>query len=370
MKLLEIPNHRRFAATACLTALACTTGCLFGGSDDEQVEFASLTPQDPKIFSADFTATPYGVPDCDARDGKLRGKRELRVFRAGDYQSATFTRALARYYARHDLTFFTQYPPFDLDMSYVIDTDERRLESALRKRFPKVDFDSDEANVSDAELAQIQAAAAELVMKPLLNFVEKYGHQNSSVTNVILLNKVASTNPVEDEDAVLAGLAISPELLKTLRQTGDESAAIWQGVPLPTTFNAMVFVDAKLLQNFRRPTVLDLVIAHEFGHSGGLVHFEENSNLMTPTTGPTNDSCDQTLTDEQLGIMAKTLGVGDAPVLQALQAEAFQPAKKTPHKASMPTQQRWQKVRRQLVGDQARPAAFLRDLLHPHEEAN
>lgn len=366
MLYLQLTKRRVVLATACLTSLTCATGCVFGGDDDEEGNFAAIKPQDSNQYTGDFQAQPYGVSACDAHDGKLRGKRELRVFSTGEFATATYTRALARYYARHDLTFFTRYPTFALDMPYVIETDEARLESALRKRFPKVNFDTEVFMGTEAELAAIQAAAAELVMKPLLTFVQKYGQQDPSITNVILMNEIASTNPVEDEDAILAGLAISPELLKTLRETGDESAAIWQGVPLPATFNAMVFVDANLLRNLKQPTVLDLVIAHEFGHSGGLVHVEEESNLMTPTTGPTNSSCDQTLTDVQLERMATTFRVGPGPVVQALRAATVHQDRVSPHKA-MSKQDRWQKVRTQLIGQNARPGQFLRDLLHPHE---
>lgn len=365
MKSLSRTTQPFFFAATCVTLLTQGTGCLFGGDDDEEADFAAMKPQDPQTFSADFQSKPYGAAACDAHDGKLRGKRELRVFKTSDFDATVFTRGLASYYARHDLTFYTQYPSFDLKMPYVIDTDERRLESSLRRKFPKVNFDADEFEGTDAELAQIQAAAAEFVMKPLLNFVEKYGHQDPAVTNVILTGKVASTDALEDNDAVLAGLSISPELLKTLRATGDESAAIWQGVPLPATFNAMVFVDAKFLQSLRRPTVVDLVIAHEFGHSAGLVHVEDESNLMTPTTGPNNATCDQSLTDAQLATMAKTLRVGDARVVQALQASSE--TKPVAVRKTMPTQNRWQKVRSQLIGAHARPAEFLRDLLHPHE---
>lgn len=340
-------------------------GCPSGADDEGDPEFAALQPRDPMMFQNEFTAAPYGVGSCDARDGKLRGQRELRVFNAGNYDPGTFTRALSRYYARHDLTFFTRHPTFNLTMPYAIESNEERLEAALRKRFPKVDFDNEEFLVTEDELAKIESFVANLVLQPVLDFVKKFGHQDPSVTNVILLNEVASTELLEEKNTILAGLSISPQLIKTLGESKDDDAAIWRGVDLPESFNAMVFVNAKYLSDAKHAGVVDLVMAHEFGHSAGLVHAEATSNLMKPTTILSTASCTDSLTDSQLAAMAQNLGVGNQPQTQPLTVSATPKALAKGGAAGAP-QTRWNKLRRDTVGQDASAARFLRDLLDPH----
>lgn len=356
----------RFTQLLLTTALLTgAVGCFTSGDDDDDSEasFAAERPQDPKAFESAFASAAYGSSACDARDGQLRGRRELRIFSAGDFNADDFTRGLSRYYARHDLTFFTRYPALQIAMPYAVETDEKRLESALRKQFPKVDFDDEDAKVTEAELNKIQSFAARWVMRPVLTFVEKFGHQDPSITNLILLPGVASTKALEDEGATLAGLSISPQLIKTLSDSDDEDGVMWRAVGLPETFNAMVFVNAKFLRTIKMKTVTDLVVAHEFGHSAGLVHVMDPSNLMTPATGPDNASCEQSLDIKQLATMGETLGVGGGPLMQALRVPAMAVAKPKPQ---LSTQVRWSILRQHVVGPNAHPARLLRGLLDPH----
>ena len=348
-----------------LTVILFTSavGCSSSDDDDSEATFVAEKAQNPKVFENAFAAAAYGFSACDTHDGQLRGRRELRIFSAGEFNADDFTRGLSRYYARHDLTFFTRYPALQVVMPYAVETDEKRLDSALRKQFPKVDFDDEDAAVTEAELKKIQSFAARWVLRPVLTFVDKFGHQDPSITNLILLPAVASTKALEDEGATLAGLSISPQLIKTLSDSDDEDGVMWRAVGLPETFNAMVFVNAKFLRTVKPTTVTDLVIAHEFGHSAGLVHVMDLSNLMTPATGPDNASCVQSLDIEQLSAMGRTLGVGGKPLMQALRVPAAEVAKP---KSQLSRQVRWSILRQHLVGPNARPARLLRGLLDPH----
>ena len=56
-----------------------------------------------------------------------------------------------------------------------------------------------------------------------------------------------------------------------------DEAAIWQGVNLPANFTPMMVLGNNVLTRARAidPELSDLVAAHEFGHTGALIHSME-----------------------------------------------------------------------------------------------
>jgi len=334
-------------------------GC-FSHDDDDDAGYSEVA-EDPATFAADFKPTPYGVAACDTHDGKLKGSRELRLYKAGGYESGVFTRGMANYYTRHDLSFFTRFAATKIDMPFALQTDEKVLEAALRKQFPKVDFDSPTFSGTQAQLDEITAAAASLSFGPVLNFIAAHGHQDPSITNVLLVPQVTSSSILKDDRAHVAGLSISPELVRTMRNANDSTANTWRLIGFPDSFNAMVVIDAPFTTTIPDKKIIDLTMAHEFGHSAGLVHVVDTTNLMTPVTDVKAASCAASLSNEQLATMATTLRVGPPAQGQAL---TVAPPSDVQRKLREPsTQERWLTLQTRLAGKNGGANAFVRELL-------
>jgi hypothetical protein len=351
-------SHRFLLNAALGASLFCGSAGCFSNDDDDA---SSDVAQDPAAFAADFKATPYGVAVCDAHDGKLKGRRELRVYNAGGYNSSSFTRGMANYYARHDLAFFTRFAATKVDMPFALQTDEKVLEARLRKRFPKIDFDAPVFSGTQAQLDEITTAAANFTFEPVLDFIAQNGHQDPSITNVILVPKVTSSSITKDPRAHIAGLSLSPELVRAAREGNDDTAKTWRLIPLPDSFNAMVIIDAPFTTEVPDKKIIDLTMAHEFGHSAGLVHVADTTNLMTPVTDVRSATCLAHLTDEQLTTMATTLHVGPQPQGQALRSTA----QKIEHAGlrEQGIQERWLTLHSRLAGQNGGGVSLARELL-------
>lgn len=372
----------RFATLSVLSfTLGTQSGCLFEGDEGEEGNdpFYTATPQDRSVFASLFEPAPYGDPVCDQEGSELAGERELRLFTNGPFQMERFTKGLARYYRRHGLQFFTRFEATELELPYVLETDQKRLEAAARKKFPKVDFDAETFMGTDEELLEIYGYTIGLMTAPLVDFAKRHGKQPASVTNIVLVDKIGSTDELEEENEDIAGLALSPALIDAFRAGDPESpeAQLWTQLALPPGFNAMMFLDAQLLERIgdKVPVVIDLTVAHEFGHTGGLTHHEDTSNLMTAETTPTNARCESRLAPDQLATLSANLNVGPSNgQSQALTVEEgpFEAplARETSSGAKLDLRQnRWKSLRAQLTSPSGHPEKLIHALLHaprPH----
>jgi len=81
---------------------------------------------------------------------------------------------------------------------------------------------------------------------------------------------------------------------------------------LPPDFTPMFFLDHTVLERSgqRAADLRDLIVAHEFGHTLGLIHEMEKGNLMFPGVAVGEDDCENGLEPEQITLMRQTLGLG------------------------------------------------------------
>ena len=122
----------------------------------------------------------------------------------------------------------------------------------------------------------------------------------------------------------------------------------------------MMVLGNNVLQQARivDPVLDDLVTAHEFGHSGALVHSMVPLNLMYPSVTPGLDDCTDSLDDAQLTMMATTYGLGASAASGALLAgrpAAAPSGSPTGARAVLPPD----RLRAMLAGDRQATRSFV-----------
>ncbi|HXI55487.1 MAG TPA: hypothetical protein VNO55_05480 [Polyangia bacterium] len=284
-------------ALALVIAATPTLGC---GSDD------------PPTLDSYFADSPYGVAACDAVDNQLQGQREIQLYVNGTVNLSSATQGLQRYYRRHGLQFFATRQPQSIPQSYALDYDNTALNAALAKEFPGVDVSDDQALMKDPVLYQkVLAFAVNYIFKPLVDFATAHSTEGTAVTNLVMVPHVARAGgtSVLGPGEMLAGLSLSPALLAEFVVMDTPEGRVWQGINLPPSFTPMVFLDASALSlgAARDPVLRDLIAAHEFGHSAGLVHRPVQDNLMSPGVIPGVSTCGEGLDPDQIAKMKSTL---------------------------------------------------------------
>jgi hypothetical protein len=270
-----------------------------------------------------FDAKAYSTAACNEKDLLLSGRREMRLYQSGRGDLVASTQGLQRYYRRHGLTFFTEQRPESIALTYALDTDEVALGRALTKKFPGVDF-NDEASLKrdPAVYDEVMKYVANFMFRPMIQFARAH-KAGAGVTNFVLLPQLVRPGGIEigPKGATLAGLAISAPLLQIFTANNPEESKIWQDVDLPEGFSPMMFLDEGTLHDgaAESPVIRDLVVAHEFGHTGGLVHRPESHNLMYPSVTPGANTCADGLTDDQFTTLRATFGFG--PQVKTLTVE-------------------------------------------------
>lgn len=288
-------------------------------------------PPDPATFFA--SPTPYADPTCNVVDGELTGQREMHLYREGGLNQwgdldvagvLDLTQGLQRYYRRHSLTLFTNAAPADPGTGYALDTNEAALDAALTKAFPGVDLNDDAALMADPALYnQVISFAANFILRPMIDFARAHA-AGPDVTNFVVVPNLERPGgqKLGEPGTSLAGLAISPALLAEFARTMPDEGQIWQGVQLPDGFTPMMFLGYNVIitQTAREALLRDLVVAHEFGHTGGLEHSMVQNNLMFPSEMAGRDDCTNSLDATQLATMRTNLGLVSAATMSALTA--------------------------------------------------
>jgi hypothetical protein len=338
-------------------AVVVTSGC--GGSDP------------PPDLDTYFQAQQYANAACNVVDQRLAGQRQMRLYTNGGVALLPVTQGLASYYHRHSLSFSAAMQPQGTTMAYALDTDEASLNRALTSQFPGVDL-SDEAALMASDPAlynQVVTYVANFLLRPMVDFASSHSDLGATVTNLIVVPQLERPGGamISDPGTSLAGLAISPALLAEFSRTMSNDAQIWQGVTLPANFTPMMVLGNNVLTRGRAvdPVLDDLIAAHEFGHTGALVHTMVPQNLMYPGVTPGIDDCTDSLDDEQLTIMSVSYGLGPAAAATALLAKgagaipAATPAR--PLSAAFAPD----RLRALLAGDPVAMRAFVELLFHP-----
>ena len=167
----------------------------------------------------------------------------------------------------------------------------------------------------------------------------------------------------DKHDEPLYGDRSVKSLARLIARTMPEEAGIWQGVTLPANFTPMMVLGNNVLTRARSidPELSDLVAAHEFGHTGALVHSEVERNLMFPGVAPGIDDCTDSLDDAQLALMGASYGLGPSAALQLKRPAQIPPARALRPMSSLFAPAR---IRAMLAGDPQTTRAFVELLFH------
>jgi hypothetical protein len=255
-------------------------------------------------------------------------------------------------------------------MAYALDTDNNALDRALVAAFPGVDL-SDEAALMASDPAtydRVLTFVANFLLKPMVDFANAHSDSGNAVTNFVLLSNLERPggDPISQPGSSLAGLSVSPALLAEFARTMTDDAKIWQGVSFPPNFTPMVVLGNNVLAQARTLDLVldDLVTAHEFGHSGGLVHSTTIGNLMYPSVSPGFDDCTDGLDDAQLTTVATNYGLGASAATGALRA-GLPPAAPSPTLSSFSPA----RLRALRAGDRQATRSFVERLFHLPDRA-
>jgi hypothetical protein len=350
---MRLTDWASLGAAWAFVVLFGIVGC--GGSDT------------PPALDAYFEAKPYATPACNGVDQRLAGPRQMRLYsKIGAGAVLPVTQGLASYYHRHSLSFFAAEQVQGTTMAYALDTDQNALSRALVAAFPGVDLNDDAALMADPVLYnQIVTFVANFMLKPMVDFANTHSDLGGGVTNLIVVGQLERPGgtPIGDPGTSLAGLAISPALFTEFARTMPEEAGIWQGVTLPANFTPMMVLGNNVLTRARSidPELSDLVAAHEFGHTGALVHSEVVRNLMFPGVAPGIDDCTDSLDDAQLALIGASYGLGPSAALQLKRPTQLPPAHALRPMSSLFAPAR---VRAMLAGDAQATRAFVELLFH------
>ena len=307
-----------------------------------------------------FEAKPYGVPACDNPDPKLEGRRLVRLFTHRTVEVTDASRPMARYYRRFGFTFFTDRSAVLTEMSYALDTDIGDLNALLAQEFPGVDINDEAALMRDPVLyGRILKSAGNFMMRPMVEFARQQGNQGAGVTNLVVLPGLirpggASLGPPGSSPA---GIAISPSLIAALAAQGTDAAGAWPEIDFPAGFTPMLFLHGILIGRLSSidPEVRDLIAAHEFGHTAGLVHREVEGNLMFPFAIIGRNRCTDSLEPDQFATFRANVGLD--PPSRALLARP----ERDPRLVLPPA-----RFTALLAGDGEALASLLAPLLHLH----
>jgi hypothetical protein len=296
---------------------------------------ASCGDDENAAFAHYFAAKPYDDNLCNIADGKLPFRREVRLYTYGNADVPPYTRALQKYYRRYGLTFYGTQPVTTIPERYIINGDSFALNEKLQQEFPGVNTDDQES------LRQRDPALYERVVRftmnflfgPVIEFARMHGNLGLGVTNFAVVPEVlrpGGSGLLGTGDEV-AGLSVSPALIAALVASKDPAAAGWKTLDLPPDFTPMMFLNGSTLGLLEsaKPDLVDLVAAHEFGHTCGLIHREEEHNLMLPAVDPTTSACTDSLDPDQLDTMRASLSAAPAKALTLATSEnppVFPPA--------------------------------------------
>ena len=275
-----------------------------GCEPDEHVDFFQPVTADPSFPGTPADAAQYQSyfsytknPSCvPLVPRQLDRKTEIRLFVGNDIAPSEIGRyagGLQRYYDFYGVEMFTRHEPIAVPLDHAMVLNDVAIMGYMR-----------ETGVDPGCLATLAPTMACLraqtagMLHNVKQFLRAYAEPDRNVINLVLLKRVASLEPSEENTQFnwsIAGLGLSQELLDSLAES--EAGPSLKDVLDETGFSPTVFIGVNLTDFILKEP--DIVIAHEFGHAYGLEHLEVEyygENLMNEGA----EACDLALDTSQL----------------------------------------------------------------------
>jgi hypothetical protein len=211
--------------------------------------------------------------------------------------------------------------------------------------------------------ARVLRFTANFLVRPIVEFARRYGGTGAAVTNLVVLSRLLPADGREPSWGMgLLALALSPALLRAFADSDDSDGLLWREIDVPPDFAPMVFVGDEDLARVAglEPVLRDLIVAHELGHTGGLMHRPRSGNLMvSPLTSGAAD-CTSSLDPDQMAILGANLGLAGPGTARGMARSLAVDAARTPLHHRFPPEL----LRLVLGGDREALRVLLAPLAH------
>lgn len=214
--------------------------------------------------------------------GGLVAVRLLRDESAEEGVLVGCTQGLQSYFAAYDLWFYTDEGSRPIDLRAVIDAPVGELVYALEDAGVPT-----EAPLTEEQLDRAAEILAELLLRPLREFLDEHGRDGIGLVNVSLVPTIAGNEWAQQlfPGERVAGLGVSTALLARAG-SDDERARLYSLLKLEGEVTPSVFLAADVLGvPWQR---CDFAAARELGHALGLPSDTLPASLMNPDA---SESC-------------------------------------------------------------------------------
>ncbi|HYO94755.1 MAG TPA: hypothetical protein VER33_09590 [Polyangiaceae bacterium] len=284
----------------CAVALGFTLGCGSGDEDATCTAAANSTLSHcvTTYYFRDYE--PIELPECDAERGSalIDERLNLQLFKDVELTNrhvAQHTRALQRYFQPQALLMQTRSHPSTYMMSHALRGTADEFERALLE----AGIDPSASALSEEDHAIATRAVSDIMFREVIEFLDQQAISDEPHVDLVLIQQIVAPELADylQLDGTLVGLGLSPTLLRR-QAASSQPSAINSLLHRDDEFTPTVFLGHADI--VRLVGQSDAVVAHELGHALGLLHWNEDGNLMAES-GPFD--CRRWLGEEQVGMM-------------------------------------------------------------------
>lgn len=243
-----------------------------------------------------------------ASTAKVHATKEIGFFLGPgviDLEAQTAGRRLQRYYEAYALSFYVRHEAGSVGFQYLLSG----TEDAVRARAKELGVNPDKQTTQE-EADKFERVVGEVLAKNLRDTIVSRGTAVDDRIDIVVVDGIVdpAVQKIVAGEGVILGMGLSPKLFREIL-AADPTADYFSFYGIPRDFTPVFFVGQDDVRRLT-PDQGDAIMAHEMGHALGLVHVEEQENLMFPVAGTV--PCTPGLSDAQVLELARGSTPGDA----------------------------------------------------------